>query len=89
MEGAAASTRRTASVGASPTASTPFIAPFSRMCRVSARVSTSLTMGMRRSPSHTSSMPLERQFEASLDSSRTTTPATMARCDSRSSGLMP
>ncbi len=72
-----------------PSAMTPRIAPRSRMCRVSRRVSTPSTTGMPASASHSIERQSARQLDGWRDSSRTTIPLTCGRSDSMSSALTP
>ena len=65
------------------------MAPRSRRCRVSARVSTSQSPTTPASTSSSSSSRRARQEEARRAGSRTTYPATQMRPDSGSSSLTP
>src|ERR1700746_1284614 len=58
IDGLAARAARTWSLGCSPSATAPRIAPLERMWRVSWRVSTSVTMGTRAVASQSASVPV-------------------------------
>ena len=83
-------TRSSRAAGSSSTLEMPTrIAPRSRRCRVSARVSTPLMPTTPSAASRSSSPPSARQLELIRAGSRTTYPATQIRSDSSSSPLTP
>lgn len=74
---------------ASPEKMPTRMAPRSRRCRVSARVSIPLMPTTRWATSSSSSERTERQLEGIRAGSRTTKPETQIRCDSGSSSFTP